>query len=115
LPASGHISANDDEGRGIRGASASHRGRESPRRGPPRPSTLALAETELDFIRTISPRDRMVRRSTAEHYFRVGLEALQYIQVAVVAAGTGAPNRILDLPCGHGRVLRMLRAAFPKA
>lgn len=25
------------------------------------------------------------------------------------------PKRILDLPCGHGRVLRMLKAAFPKA
>ena len=30
-------------------------------------------------------------------------------------AGRDALGRILDLPCGHGRVLRVLRAAFPGA
>jgi SAM-dependent methyltransferase len=57
----------------------------------------------------------MIRRSKPEHYFRLGLEALQFVQLAVVAAGASAPKRILDLPCGHGRVLRMLRAAYPEA
>ena len=26
-----------------------------------------------------------------------------------------APRRILDMPCGHGRVTRVLRARFPDA
>ena len=48
-----------------------------------------------------------------EHYVRVGLSADQAIQRAL--HGVPAPRRILDMPCGHGRVTRMLRARYPKA
>jgi SAM-dependent methyltransferase len=47
----------------------------------------------------------------SEHYLRVGLSAVRCVD----AAGVQTPARILDLPCGHGRVLRALAAAFPGA
>ncbi|MBX6313298.1 MAG: class I SAM-dependent methyltransferase [Isosphaeraceae bacterium] len=49
------------------------------------------------------------------HYFDVGYSALRCIRLALAVAEKGEVRRILDLPCGHGRVLRMLRAAFPQA
>jgi SAM-dependent methyltransferase len=52
-----------------------------------------------------------------EHYLGVGRSALRCIELALLAARR--PPRevksILDLPSGHGRVLRVLRAAFPEA
>lgn len=53
--------------------------------------------------------------STDDVYFLYGLGALAYVRLAVQAAGEGEPRRILDLPSGYGRVLRMLKAAFPDA
>ena len=44
------------------------------------------------------------------HYFRVGEAALEEIARVVED-----PETILDFPCGHGRVLRWLRAAYPSA
>jgi SAM-dependent methyltransferase len=51
------------------------------------------------------------------HYFQVGQSALECISCALEAAELPAEtvHRILDLPCGHGRVMRHLRAAFPEA
>jgi SAM-dependent methyltransferase len=52
-----------------------------------------------------------------EQYFHCGRSALECIQKALDIASI-SPNRIkriLDLPCGHGRVLRYLKAAFPEA
>jgi SAM-dependent methyltransferase len=69
---------------------------------------------ELDFIRDISPNDEM-RMTTAENYFIFGLEALTYIKDAIRTARVGDPENILDVPSGHGRVLRMLKAAYPAA
>jgi SAM-dependent methyltransferase len=66
-------------------------------------------------VREISPQDNM-SATGAEQYYRWGLAALEYIQVALRAAeADGQPRAILDLPSGYGRVLRMLRAAFPAA
>ena len=48
-----------------------------------------------------------------EHYLSVGLSAARLIQGALHEQP--APKRILDLPCGHGRVTRMLRACYPVA
>jgi SAM-dependent methyltransferase len=45
----------------------------------------------------------------------VGLSAIRAIDSALAAAGASAPRRMLDMPCGHGRVLRFLRARFPEA
>ena len=48
------------------------------------------------------------------HYLSVGLSALRAIEDALGDA-PAPPRRILDLPCGHGRVTRVLRARFPDA
>jgi SAM-dependent methyltransferase len=50
-----------------------------------------------------------------DHYFSVGQSAGHCIEVARLAAGIETFDNILDLPCGYGRVLRHLQAAFPKA
>jgi hypothetical protein len=47
-------------------------------------------------------------------YFDIGLSALECIKRALNTANV-TPTSILDLPCGHGRVCRMLRMAFPDA
>ncbi len=49
----------------------------------------------------------------SEHYLSVGVSALKIIESALRDAAP--PSRILDLPCGFGRVTRVLRARFPKA
>lgn len=66
-------------------------------------------------VRDISPNDEMV--TNPEHYFDVGESALRAVQnaLATVHRPASSVRRILDLPCGHGRVLRFLRAAFPQA
>ncbi len=50
-----------------------------------------------------------------EHYFGVGRSALEVIRLAMLAAKREDFRKVLDLPCGHGRVLRALKAAFPQA
>jgi SAM-dependent methyltransferase len=47
-----------------------------------------------------------------DHYLRVGQSAATVIERAMRGV---APARILDLPCGHGRVTRVLRAMYPEA
>jgi len=71
---------------------------------------------ESDVLRTISPRDEMLG-GDEPHYFRVGQSAMECIEVSLRSAGKDPfdVKRILDLPCGHGRVLRYLRAGFPDA
>lgn len=46
-----------------------------------------------------------------EHYLGVGLSAIGCIEAAAVAS----PASVLDIPCGHGRVLRFLAARFSDA
>jgi SAM-dependent methyltransferase len=72
------------------------------------------ADDQPEFIRDISPNDQM-HMSTPDVYYRFGLTALAYIKLALRAAGQREPKSILDLPSGYGRVLRMLKAAFPDA
>ena len=43
------------------------------------------------------------------------MSAFESINAALKAAGTDRVTTILDMPCGHGRVARVLRAAFPTA
>jgi SAM-dependent methyltransferase len=51
-----------------------------------------------------------------EHYFQAGPSAVRLIQLAKEAAEVERPlRRILDLPCGYGRIMRALRDAFPEA
>jgi SAM-dependent methyltransferase len=67
------------------------------------------------LIRTISPNDRMVPPRHPETYFLWGTSALRCIRLAMLAVDMESPLNILDLPCGHGRVLRTLKAHFPEA
>ena len=62
----------------------------------------------------ISPGDGMYTGDGA-HYYKVGLSAIRSIEEAIIAAQLGSISRILDLPCGHGRVLRFLVRRFPQA
>jgi SAM-dependent methyltransferase len=70
---------------------------------------------DLSILREIAPDDEMCN-GPPQGYFLWALSALNSIMAAMRTAGVRqAPERILDLPCGHGRVLRMLKAAFPHA
>jgi len=64
--------------------------------------------------RTIAPGDEMFR-GDVDDYLSVGYSATAVIANAMALTGTRNLRRILDLPCGHGRVTRCLRAVFPKA
>lgn len=62
----------------------------------------------------LSPNDEMFA-GNLEDYLSVGETAIVQIAHAMAINGIDACRRILDLPCGHGRVLRTLRAVFPDA
>jgi SAM-dependent methyltransferase len=78
----------------------------------------ALSDQERELLKQvetrISPGDGMYSGDGA-HYFKVGLSAIGCLDVAIDAAGLDTVKRILDLPCGHGRVLRFLVLRFPEA
>ena len=48
-------------------------------------------------------------------YLRVAYVALRFINLSLAVADRPAPQRILDFPCGYGRVSRLLKLAFPAA
>ena len=78
------------------------------------------AKKSRPMIREISPRDQMHyagRPFADEHYFHVGASSLRCIDVALRSAGIERIDirRVLDMPCGHGRVMRYIRAEFPHA
>ena len=68
--------------------------------------------TPINIIGPVAKRDSMLE-GDALHYFNVGEEAIQLIQR--LRPELPATAAILDLPCGHGRVLRHLRRNFPDA
>lgn len=78
--------------------------------------TLTASERELlaQVESRISPRDTMYVGDGA-HYFKVGLSAVRALEEAMRRANLRAVGRVLDLPCGHGRVLRFLVRRFPRA
>lgn len=61
----------------------------------------------------ISPRDEMY--FGLRHYYSTGLSGLDCVEQAMAAAGLRSVTRVLDLPSGHGRVLRFLVERFPTA
>lgn len=72
----------------------------------------------LEVPLLISPQDGMA--ANHRHYFSVGRGALLNIFSALVCrlsygGGESPIANILDYGCGHGRVARYLRAAFPKS
>ena len=87
--------------------------------GDPRGASFEPAATPQipgagDLIDAIDPCDEMFTGDTG-HYFRTGRSALDAITAALRTVGRDTCRSILDLPCGHGRVMRHLRAAFPDA
>ncbi|HVS70895.1 MAG TPA: class I SAM-dependent methyltransferase [Phycisphaerae bacterium] len=65
---------------------------------------------------SISPGERMPADDPA-YYLSVGQGVLRLVKLALLHSlkRPASIRHILDLPCGHGRVLRTLRAAFPSA
>ena len=86
-------------------------------RGPNSPIQLktVFEQSPPHIIADISPRDTMYTAGWEQHYASVGQSALQAIRLAMLAVGKVHFKKILDLPCGHGRIQRVLRAAFPDA
>src|SRR5436190_9999797 len=73
---------------------------------------------EIDSLvpnQSISPNDAMFDRNHPAYYYKAGKSALNCIRLSLSAANKASISSILDLPCGHGRVLRYLQAEFPQA
>jgi SAM-dependent methyltransferase len=83
---------------------------------PPSSGAGTEREPAKNVIEEIGVGDEMFTGDKV-HYFGVGKSALQCIEAALFAANRlpSSVANILDLPCGHGRVLRSLKAAFPQA
>jgi SAM-dependent methyltransferase len=73
-----------------------------------------LAETTAEVSREISSNERMPSEDV-EMYLEVGRSALKAIRLAQITSGKSDFVSILDMPSGHGRVLRWLKAAYPDA
>ncbi len=72
----------------------------------------------LNPSREISVHDRMFSQESEQHYFYVGRsDLLAILNILNIRAsyhdGDSDVRDILDFGCGHGRVTRWLRAAFP--
>jgi hypothetical protein len=68
----------------------------------------------LAVNRSIDPRDHMFN-SGPDWYWDVGESGLRAIRKALALADDPPVRRVIDLPSGHGRVGRYLRATFPAA
>lgn len=84
------------------------------------PAQLSLAPPVDGMDLTIAPNDGMFVQDFGQDlglavYLESGRTALTCVRAALAAAGKAAVRRVLDLPCGHGRILRVLKAAFPAA
>ncbi|MDR7222778.1 class I SAM-dependent methyltransferase [Aminobacter aminovorans] len=78
-----------------------------------------IAEIYSAYERTtlsteIHPNDVMFNTGSS-HYYTVGKSGMQAILTGLSLTWRSQVSRVLDLPCGHGRVARHLRAAFPLA
>jgi SAM-dependent methyltransferase len=72
----------------------------------------------MSVCTAVSPNDQMFNKVHGYGvYHAIGRSALECIRYSLVSARKRPSDvkRILDLPSGHGRVLRHLRAAFPRA
>lgn len=71
------------------------------------------AVMDKTVMRDIHQDDGMARNT--DHYFKCGREAVWRCATLLMVFGADAPKSILDFACGHGRVARYFRAAFPDA
>jgi SAM-dependent methyltransferase len=70
------------------------------------------------FNKTLDPSDKENVAQDAErerHYAMIGADALRLCVQGLLNADKDVPGRILDFPCGSGRVTRHFRALFPEA
>jgi len=67
-----------------------------------------------DVILDISPNDKMFEGHLVG-YLWAGALGVEGVQRAQAAAGKEGLRSILDFACGHGRVLRTLKAVYPQA
>jgi CBS domain-containing protein/SAM-dependent methyltransferase len=74
----------------------------------------ALGERATSVSMEISPNDEMYAGQRGI-YLLAGVSALECIRAAMAETGIADIGSILDLGCGHGRVLRVLKAGFPGA
>jgi len=79
------------------------------------PARFLLPGDPPNLCTRISCDDGMYDPTAQKHYFNVGRSALACVRSALQATNRPDPKAILDLPCGHGRVLRFLHAAYPTA
>lgn len=79
---------------------------------------------DFSALRALQKRYDIRRVSTAmspgetmpgPNYLWVGQSAIEVIMAAIAASQAKEIRHVLDLPCGHGRVLRHLAQAFPQA
>jgi SAM-dependent methyltransferase len=77
-----------------------------------RPPGLRVAIDQVDL--RIADCDTMYA-GNVDHYFGVGLSALNCVQRLLGLANLPAPASILDFGGGAGRVARWLKAAYPEA
>lgn len=75
-------------------------------------SHIYNAYKSRDLMTRIHPDDQMWE-SGPDWYWSVGESGLRCVLGALSLSWQADTRRILDLPCGHGRVTRHLRAAFP--
>jgi CBS domain-containing protein len=66
-------------------------------------------------ITEVSPHDTWGARYSRGATLMAGVGALQRIREAMAAIGKRSVSSLLDFPSGHGRVLRVLKAAFADA
>jgi SAM-dependent methyltransferase len=64
-----------------------------------------------DICTVISPSETMI----GNNYISVGESAAEAIAISVAASQSESIEHVLDLPCGHGRVLRHLIGLFSNA
>jgi SAM-dependent methyltransferase len=71
-----------------------------------------IKETQAGVSRAISPNDTMLDAGGLDAYFEIGRSALEHCKRALKGR---TPKRILDFPCGYGRVTRWFRHEWPEA
>jgi SAM-dependent methyltransferase len=77
---------------------------------------MPLLKRYPDVIGDVSPRDPVFSPERPENYTLLGKAALDAVRLTMLAAQKEAPPRaVLDLPSGHGRVLRFLKGEYPDA
>jgi SAM-dependent methyltransferase len=76
--------------------------------------TPKLGDVQREVDQTVSPNERMPTEDLPG-YFATGRSGLKAVQLAQLAARKADFGSILDYACGHGRVLRWLQAAYPRA